>query len=382
MAMAEASSREEGRADAQEMRSQPRRSMGRNGEGSADPCSGSEFHIYRRGRGASPVPNPDWSAFVKTAVPPTPSPPDPIATEYRCAIRRLVAETAAARLGAVFEGYAATKIEAALRLHECPTESPGAHVVERSGRGGRWPEINLEIATADTSDGMVGVSAKTVAFVVSPTGSDITGDGSAASPFGTPCRARDAVRAARRAAGLSPAEAPATVTLEPGVYHLGAPNGGGPLTLGPLDSYTTWVSGSSGDSRAWLSGTVDLAGLVWSPYRHTGDPVLVAELPPGFPSDISALFADAGGGKRLIRARAPNADPESTSGLCFNGNGLLDGVEGCSGYFRAGSAAGGKFVGATLKRVRFNTTRGGVVPGDAIYREYDVIFQAPPPEYV
>ena len=36
------------------------------------------------------------------------------------------------------------------------------------------------------------------------------------------------------------------------------------------------------------------------------------------------------------------------------------------------------FVGKTIKQVAFNTTRGGVVPGDDFYRMYDVIWQAPP----
>ena len=39
--------------------------------------------------------------------------------------------------------------------------------------------------------------------------------------------------------------------------------------------------------------------------------------------------------------------------------------------------AGADFVGKTLKAISFNTTRGGKVPGDDIYKAYDVVFQQP-----
>ena len=39
--------------------------------------------------------------------------------------------------------------------------------------------------------------------------------------------------------------------------------------------------------------------------------------------------------------------------------------------------AGADFAGKTLKSISFNTTRGGKVPGDDIYKAYDVVFQQP-----
>ena len=39
--------------------------------------------------------------------------------------------------------------------------------------------------------------------------------------------------------------------------------------------------------------------------------------------------------------------------------------------------AGADFVGKTLTAISFNTTRGGKVPGDDIYKAYDVVFQQP-----
>ena len=47
-----------------------------------------------------------------------------------------------------------------------------------------------------------------------------------------------------------------------------------------------------------------------------------------------------------------------------------------SGPVRTGGA-GADFVGKTLKSISFNTTRGGKVPGDDIYKAYDVVFQQP-----
>ena len=53
------------------------------------------------------------------------------------------------------------------------------------------------------------------------------------------------------------------------------------------------------------------------------------------------------------------------------GGDLVPGREGCEGYLKpAGDGGGAMFVGKTIKRVMFNTTRGGEVPGDDLYRVY------------
>jgi hypothetical protein len=36
-------------------------------------------------------------------------------------------------------------------------------------------------------------------------------------------------------------------------------------------------------------------------------------------------------------------------------------------------------VGPSVKHVVFNTSRGGVIAGDDVYRTYDIVYQAPPP---
>eukprot|EP00041_Stephanoeca_diplocostata_P037401 m.1415901 g.1415901 ORF g.1415901 m.1415901 type:complete len:391 (+) comp25029_c0_seq103:2845-4017(+) len=65
--------------------------------------------------------------------------------------------------------------------------------------------------------------------------------------------------------------------------------------------------------------------------------------------------------------------------MCFMSSGdLLPGVEGCGGYLKPDKAIGAGFVGRTIKQIVFNTTRGGNVPGDDVYREYNVLFQDPP----
>lgn len=64
--------------------------------------------------------------------------------------------------------------------------------------------------------------------------------------------------------------------------------------------------------------------------------------------------------------------------MCFN-SGNIDGVEGCSGFIKpAGTLPNVRFVGKTIKTVVFNTTRGGKVAGDDVYRQYNVAYQAPP----
>ena len=114
----------------------------------------------------------------------------------------------------------------------------------------------------------------------------------------------------------------------------------GTLELGPEDGHTRWVSAAaSGQPAPFLSGTHELSDLSWQP--HSGK-ILKASLPPsvgGF-----ATLIEGGEGRRLIRARTPNGDPERTDGLCFMGNALLP-SESCAGYIpSAGKACHGLIV--------------------------------------
>ena len=87
---------------------------------------------------------------------------------------------------------------------------------------------------------------------------------------------------------------------------------------------------------------MELAGLEWEP--HAGK-VLRAALPKTAAGPLQfATLLDGGSGRRLIRARTPNGNPEDASGLCFMGSALLPG-EGCAAYIRSAGGAGEKITG-------------------------------------
>ena len=102
-------------------------------------------------------------------------------------------------------------------------------------------------------------AGNTIVITISPDGSDTTGDGTAARPFFSPTRARDAIRSARQqvyhhqappvkeSSTMVPVPA-ATVLLRGGVYMLGAlPT----VQLTAADSNTQWKA-----DPADTSGTV------------------------------------------------------------------------------------------------------------------------------
>lgn len=142
-----------------------------------------------------------------------------------------------------------------------------------------------------------------VGFQVSPTGND-AGDGSAAKPFATLGRARDAVRAVLAAGGRG---RPVTVWLRAGYYELAAP-----LVFGPQDSGTPEVPvvyASWPGEQAVISGGRQIQG-----WEHQGEnrwTVLLPEVRDGawYPRQ---LFL---GGERRTRARTPNAGFFRSDGL-------------------------------------------------------------------
>eukprot|EP01052_Picozoa_sp_SAG31_P026096 SAG31_NODE_2340_length_5920_cov_4.296561_4_plen_524_part_00 len=218
--------------------------------------------------------------------------------------------------------------------------------------------------------GLFAAPASDIIVNISPHGDDTAGDGSSAKPFFSPGRARDAVRAARHSAS-SPRSA--TVILYGGVYHLGhLPT----MQLDEADSNVHWMADPGSSEQPVLSGAIDMGNLTWTRFSNH-EHILVAALPNDTPS-ISTLF-DESTRRRLIRARHPNGDPELPSGMCFAFGGNKSLGEGCSGFIRPqGEIKDARFVGKTVKQRKFNTTRGGQVPGDDVYRAYDVIWQAPP----
>jgi len=131
-------------------------------------------------------------------------------------------------------------------------------------------------------------------FYVSPAGSD-AGDGSVGAPFRTVAR------------GVAAARGGGTVVLRAGTYFLGEP-GQGAIELTPADSGLT-VMAFPGE-EAWISGARQL-NLSWSPSplrKSPSDNIFVAST-----SGLAALSVPTGlraQGRRLIRARFPNTDPE------------------------------------------------------------------------
>ena len=137
------------------------------------------------------------------------------------------------------------------------------------------------------------LGSNAVEIIVDVGGSDTAGDGSADAPLAS-------VAAALR---LSRSRAPApgackrTIALKSGTHYLNET-----MRLGPADSGLCLV-GVDGE-HATLSGGVELT-LTWS--KLSGG-VYVADLPAGSP-EFDQLFVE---GRREIRSRYPNGDPETT----------------------------------------------------------------------
>ncbi len=130
-------------------------------------------------------------------------------------------------------------------------------------------------------------------FYVAPAGAD-GNPGSAAKPFATLARARDAVRASGKLR-----KEPVTVHVLPGVYYLPET-----LTFTPQDAGTVAapvVYQAEPGGEAVVSGGVKL-DLKWEPYKGG---IVQARLPAGLAMD--QLFVN---GERQHMARYPNYDPD------------------------------------------------------------------------
>ena len=217
------------------------------------------------------------------------------------------------RLGGVFGRRVVDLTSDALRIvAECPEIAAD---VARSGAAADSAAKAAKAAKA-TAHPVGNVDGDAVTISIAPAGSDTVGDGSAGNPFQSPVRARDAIRAVRRARG---AATPATVRIAAGQYHLGDL---GALVLGADDSNTAWVAADPGAATTF-AGTSELSGLEWAPTGGAGR-IFTAALRKQL--DFSVLFAAEGSGPMLVRSRAPNGNPTDPTGMCFmNGQAAVEG---------------------------------------------------------
>jgi hypothetical protein len=142
-------------------------------------------------------------------------------------------------------------------------------------------------------------------YLDSASGSDAA-SGSLAAPFRTIERGVAACRAAASSATLASG---CTVFFRAGVYELA-----GPVLLTAADSGLA-LRAFPGDERPWISGGTTLGKLAWQPAAgaraaNTWRASLAgASLPVTRPGE--AIPGLRFGGRRFIRARWPNADPET-----------------------------------------------------------------------
>ena len=214
------------------------------------------------------------------------------------------------------------------------------------------PRCSIEPAAASLASVVVGwrVQPKLTIFVAR-TGSDKAGDGSSAQPFATLRRAQAAIHAARATTSAEPAELTAMVCVAAGTYTMARA-----LSLSPEDSHTIW----SGMCDGAAAGAVVLTGaesVTPSNWRPSGDPTL----PGVFVADLkrfaafNQLLAD---GRRQIRARFPNGDPEGVSGLCFTKGQCRDDQSKCTQDKGQWPEAGEGCAGYTLGDATGETSKG------------------------
>eukprot|EP01043_Picozoa_sp_COSAG02_P005859 COSAG02_NODE_161_length_32629_cov_10.363142_27_plen_493_part_00 len=279
---------------------------------------------------------------VQTAAnpPPPPSTPDPaLDPALECALKIVAFDHGSSRIrtgsqAALYDG---------LRLSKC-SNAPSR------------PALKPRVVSRSVP------SAELVIFVAAKGGSDNSTGASASEAFATLLRARDAIRSApcrsseqRRcsalvhvAAGhydlnetleLDERDGDATWLAETGVLV------GGAVALSSDDprlSWKPWLGPHGNLTGAWVA---DLSAVLplhvqeaivsrravqpRASSTHSMPAAPVADWDYGAPPPlINQLFVDD---SRMIRARWPNGDPETTSGICFQ-NGVSARNEGCAGW--------------------------------------------------
>ena len=213
-------------------------------------------------------------------LPPDNGKPPRVPESFDCGMRHLALEYAQSLrsdMGA-FES-----VHDALQLGRCPSA----------------PRNNPQPATRRAEDAAEeAIPRATMEYFVATDGDD-AGSGTLAAPFATPARA---VSACRAALGTT-----CTVTLRGGTYFLAD----SPLQLTAADSGLT-IRSHAGE-RAELSGGAPLTGLQWARTHITtsnGSSYAVWAAPFRASSGLEALRMRSTG-RRVTRARYPNADPET-----------------------------------------------------------------------
>ena len=221
--------------------------------------------------------------------------------ELDCAVKQLALDYAGSLL--VSELHTARSALAAVALALDPTSicdlvpPPPPHASSR-------PPSAASIAYADA---LARAAAGTNAIIfVAVNGSDAN-DGSAAAPVQTLHHAQQLARKAGKGT---------TVVLHPGQYNLASVAEGGALTLTAADSGIAWMAlpGLASRGETIVSGGRAIENLKWTPVTAeeqgqlglSAAGVYKATLPATI-TGLEELFVD---GKRQIRARYPNANPE------------------------------------------------------------------------
>ena len=178
----------------------------------------------------------------------------------------------------------------------------GVSAAELPARPARLAQSAPASALADLSAASAGADAP--AFYLDAAKGDDAAAGSLAAPFRTVERGVAACRAAATAAAGG-----CSVFLRAGTYELA-----GPVELTGADSGLA-LRAFPGDAQPWISGGAALGSLDWQPVPGARAPntfrasLAGAALPVTRPGE--AIPGLRLGGRRFIRARWPNADPET-----------------------------------------------------------------------
>ena len=201
-----------------------------------------------------------------------------------------------------------------------------------------------------------------IGFYVATNGSD-TNSGSIAEPFATLHRAQAQVRTLLTG-GLGQPQI--TVFVRAGKYFLDET-----FTLTSEDSgyaYAPIIYRPYEEETVTLSGAMNLGELDWKP---GDDHVMMAKL--SSPISFDSFFVN---GRRQVRARFPNGDPQEQSGLCFSKS-QYDG-EGCPGYLQATGGTGSFPSPESIAIDIDKPKRGGHVAGDDHFPNFHYAIYNPP----
>eukprot|EP00937_MAST-01D_sp_MAST-1D-sp2_P007160 g7160.t1 len=297
---------------------------------------GEDVQIYHADYNESLSGHPRWTLYARGTAPPAPPapptpPPTPTLAVSYCQLKALTQRYVRQLMPR--SALAEDAVYAALQLgplcNQAPPSPPAAPPAgAAAAAAGAGAGAGAGVAAAAAGGGGGGLRV----FVDAARGDD-GADGGAETPVASLQRALALTRAGGRRAA---AGATATITVGAGTYYLNET-----LRLGPADSNLriagadSAARGAGADADVAAGAAVVSAGvplpsdLAWRPAREAAPDarvaagVLVATLPAsldlGPSGDFDTLFA---GGRRAVRARFPNARPE-TQGLWTPDTGYL-----------------------------------------------------------